>query len=55
MGARFIGWGIAVPDRIVTNIELSETLPTSSIGDPNSFAQKFTMRIKLKQTISFKP
>jgi 3-oxoacyl-[acyl-carrier-protein] synthase-3 len=29
MGARFIGWGIAVPDRIVTNIELSETLPTS--------------------------
>ncbi len=29
MGARFIGWGIAVPDRIVTNAELSETLPTS--------------------------
>jgi 3-oxoacyl-[acyl-carrier-protein] synthase-3 len=29
MGARFIGWGTAVPDRIVTNTELSETLPTS--------------------------
>jgi 3-oxoacyl-[acyl-carrier-protein] synthase-3 len=29
MGARFIGWGTAVPDRIVTNAELSETLPTS--------------------------
>ena len=29
MGARFIGWGVAVPDRIVTNTELSETLPTS--------------------------
>jgi 3-oxoacyl-[acyl-carrier-protein] synthase-3 len=29
MGARFIGWGTAVPDRIVTNEELSLTLPTS--------------------------
>jgi 3-oxoacyl-[acyl-carrier-protein] synthase-3 len=29
MGARFIGWGTAVPDRIVTNDELSQTLPTS--------------------------
>ena len=29
MGARFIGWGIAVPDRIVTNDELSQTLDTS--------------------------
>jgi 3-oxoacyl-[acyl-carrier-protein] synthase-3 len=29
MGARFIGWGTAVPDRIVTNVELSETLATS--------------------------
>jgi 3-oxoacyl-[acyl-carrier-protein] synthase-3 len=29
MGARFIGWGTAVPDRIVTNDELSLTLPTS--------------------------
>lgn len=29
MGARFIGWGIAVPDRVVTNDELSLTLDTS--------------------------
>jgi 3-oxoacyl-[acyl-carrier-protein] synthase-3 len=29
MGARFTGWGIALPDRIVTNDELSKTLPTS--------------------------
>ena len=29
MGARFIGWGTAVPERIVTNDELSLTLPTS--------------------------
>lgn len=29
MGARFIGWGTAVPDRIVTNDELSKTLDTS--------------------------
>ncbi len=29
MGARFIGWGTAVPDRVVTNDELSETLDTS--------------------------
>ena len=29
MGARFIGWGTAVPDRIVTNDELSLTLDTS--------------------------
>ena len=29
MGARFIGWGTAVPDRVVTNDELSKTLPTS--------------------------
>jgi hypothetical protein len=29
MGVRFRGWGIAVPDRIVTNDELSETLDTS--------------------------
>ena len=29
MGVRFKGWGIAVPDRIVTNAELSETLDTS--------------------------
>ncbi|HEY7931543.1 MAG TPA: beta-ketoacyl-ACP synthase III [Acidimicrobiales bacterium] len=29
MGARFIGWGIAVPERVVTNDELSLTLDTS--------------------------
>jgi 3-oxoacyl-[acyl-carrier-protein] synthase-3 len=29
MGARFMGWGIALPERIVTNDELSETLSTS--------------------------
>ncbi len=29
MGVRFIGWGTAVPDRIVTNDELSLTLDTS--------------------------
>ena len=29
MGARFIGWGTAVPDRIVTNDELSLTLDTN--------------------------
>ncbi len=29
MGARFIGWGTAVPDRVVTNDELSQTLDTS--------------------------
>jgi 3-oxoacyl-[acyl-carrier-protein] synthase-3 len=29
MGARFIGWGMAVPDRIVTNDELSLTLDTT--------------------------
>jgi 3-oxoacyl-[acyl-carrier-protein] synthase III len=29
MGARFTGWGMALPDRIVTNDELSKTLPTS--------------------------
>jgi 3-oxoacyl-[acyl-carrier-protein] synthase-3 len=29
MGARFIGWGIGVPDRVVTNDELSLTLDTS--------------------------
>ena len=29
MGVRFTGWGIAVPDRIVTNDELSLTLDTS--------------------------
>ena len=29
MGVRFKGWGIAVPDRIVTNEELSRTLDTS--------------------------
>ncbi|MHB2028777.1 MAG: beta-ketoacyl-ACP synthase III [Acidimicrobiales bacterium] len=29
MGARFIGWGVAVPERVVTNDELSLTLPTS--------------------------
>ena len=29
MGARFIGWGTAVPDRIVTNEELSLTLDTT--------------------------
>jgi 3-oxoacyl-[acyl-carrier-protein] synthase-3 len=29
MGVRFTGWGIAVPERIVTNDELSETLDTS--------------------------
>jgi 3-oxoacyl-[acyl-carrier-protein] synthase III len=29
MGARFIGWGVAVPDRIVTNDELSLTLDTT--------------------------
>ena len=29
MGVRFRGWGIAVPDRIVTNEELSQTLETS--------------------------
>jgi 3-oxoacyl-[acyl-carrier-protein] synthase-3 len=29
MGARFIGWGTAVPDRVVTNDELSLTLDTS--------------------------
>jgi 3-oxoacyl-[acyl-carrier-protein] synthase-3 len=29
MGVRFKGWGIAVPDRIVTNDELSKTLDTS--------------------------
>ncbi|MCE0482670.1 MAG: type IV pilus assembly protein PilM [Methylacidiphilales bacterium] len=36
---------------------IAETLPTSAtfIGDSNSFAQKFTMRIKLRQPISFRP
>jgi 3-oxoacyl-[acyl-carrier-protein] synthase-3 len=29
MGVRFKGWGIALPDRIVTNDELSQTLDTS--------------------------
>lgn len=29
MGVRFTGWGIAVPERIVTNDELSQTLDTS--------------------------
>lgn len=29
MGVRFMGWGSAVPDRVVTNDELSQTLPTS--------------------------
>ena len=29
MGVRFRGWGVAVPDRIVTNDELSQTLDTS--------------------------
>jgi 3-oxoacyl-[acyl-carrier-protein] synthase III len=29
MGARFVGWGGAVPDRVVTNDELSQTLDTS--------------------------
>lgn len=29
MGVRFRGWGTAVPDRIVTNDELSQTLDTS--------------------------
>ena len=29
MGVRFRGWGVAVPDRVVTNDELSETLDTS--------------------------
>ena len=29
MGVRFKGWGIAVPDRVVTNDELSQTLDTS--------------------------
>ncbi|MFZ1062085.1 MAG: beta-ketoacyl-ACP synthase III [Acidimicrobiales bacterium] len=29
MGVRFKGWGIAVPDRVVTNEELSKTLDTS--------------------------
>ena len=29
MGIRFTGWGIALPDRIVTNDELSATLDTS--------------------------
>jgi 3-oxoacyl-[acyl-carrier-protein] synthase-3 len=29
MGVRFRGWGIAVPDRVVTNAELSLTLDTS--------------------------
>src|SRR5579863_3083909 len=29
MGVRFRGWGIALPDRIVTNDELSQTLDTS--------------------------
>ena len=29
MGIRFRGWGSAVPDRIVTNAELSETLDTT--------------------------
>src|ERR1700722_7680806 len=29
MGARFIGWGTAVPDRIVTNDDLSLTLDTN--------------------------
>ncbi len=29
MGIRFLGWGTAVPDRVVTNDELSKTLDTS--------------------------
>src|ERR1019366_2268573 len=29
MGVRFKGWGIALPDRVVTNDELSQTLDTS--------------------------
>jgi 3-oxoacyl-[acyl-carrier-protein] synthase-3 len=29
MGVRFTGWGIGLPDRIVTNEELSQTLDTS--------------------------
>ena len=28
-GARFTGWGIALPDRIITNEELSQTMETS--------------------------
>ena len=30
MGVRFKGWGTALPDRIVTNDELSKTLDTSN-------------------------
>ena len=29
MGVRFTGWGIGLPERIVTNDELSLTLDTS--------------------------
>lgn len=29
MGARFLGWGVAVPPRVLTNNEISETLDTS--------------------------
>jgi len=29
MGVRFMGWGVAVPERIVTNDELSQTLDTN--------------------------
>ncbi len=29
MGARFVGWGTALPDRVVTNDELSQTLDTT--------------------------
>ncbi len=29
MGARFTGWGIALADKVVTNDDLSKTLPTS--------------------------
>ncbi len=29
MGTRFVGWGMAVPDKIVTNDDLSKTLDTS--------------------------
>jgi type IV pilus assembly protein PilM len=36
---------------------ISETLPSSGTagGDPNSFAQKFSMRLKLKQPIALQP
>src|ERR1035437_1817852 len=43
MGVRFKGWGIGLPDRIVTNDELSLTLDTSDawIADRTGIRQRY--------------